>query len=355
MANWMDKINQQALDWLIEDDKVNASVRFLALRDIFDRQKDDPELVSARRDAMDNGLIPAILARQHADGYWENNKGIYGPKYFSTIWQVIMLAQMGADPDHPRIQKACEYLLQHGIGKFGGFSILAGQTGAVHCVQGNIAAALLDFGYRDDLRLKKAMDWMARSVTGEDFEPAGGNSTGDHYIRSAISAPGFPCGANDHQPCAWGAVKVALALSKVPAKLRTLSEKKAAEQCIDFLLSVDPVTAEYPHPYTTAPSGSWFKFGFPVFYVTDLLQNFEALVGLGLKGDPRLQNTLDFILRKQDHDGNWRMEYTYNGKTWVEVEEKGKASKWVTLRALRAIKRFYDQDPIYERIPKRSS
>jgi hypothetical protein len=34
------------------------------------------------------------------------------------------------------------------------------------------------------------------------------------------------------------------------------------------------------------------------------------------------------------------MDYTYNGKTWVNVEEKGKASKWVTLRALRVIKRF---------------
>ncbi len=27
----------------------------------------------------------------------------------------------------------------------------------------------------------------------------------------------------------------------------------------------------------------------------------------------------------------------YNGKTWVDVEEKGKPSKWVTLRALRVI------------------
>jgi hypothetical protein len=33
------------------------------------------------------------------------------------------------------------------------------------------------------------------------------------------------------------------------------------------------------------------------------------------------------------------MEYTYNGKTWVDVEQKGKPSKWVTLRALRVLKR----------------
>ena len=153
---------------------------------------------------------------------------------------------------------------------------------------------------------------------------------------------GFPCGANDHQPCAWGAVKVALALSKIPPEKRTPAEKQAIDQCVKFLLSVDPATADYPHPYAVAASTSWFKFGFPVFYVTDLLQNFEALVGLGLNCDPRLQNALNLILEKQNKDGRWGMEYTYNGKTWVDVEEKRKPSKWVTLRALRAIKRFHD-------------
>jgi hypothetical protein len=63
---------------------------------------------------------------------------------------------------------------------------------------------------------------------------------------------------------------------------------------------------------------------------------------LGLNGDPRLQNAVDLILQKQESDGRWCMEYTYNGKTWVEVEEKGKPSKWVTLRALRAVKCFHD-------------
>jgi hypothetical protein len=32
------------------------------------------------------------------------------------------------------------------------------------------------------------------------------------------------------------------------------------------------------------------------------------------------------------------MEYSYKGKTWADVEHKGKPSKWVTLRALRALR-----------------
>jgi hypothetical protein len=49
------------------------------------------------------------------------------------------------------------------------------------------------------------------------------------------------------------------------------------------------------------------------------------------------------VLGKQDASGRWRMEYTYNGKTWADVEAKGRPSKWVTLRALRVLKAVYGE------------
>jgi hypothetical protein len=48
---------------------------------------------------------------------------------------------------------------------------------------------------------------------------------------------------------------------------------------------------------------------------------------------------MDLVLSKQDEQGRWKMEYSYNGKTLVDIEEKGKPSKWVTLRVLRLLKR----------------
>ncbi len=100
----------------------------------------------------------------------------------------------------------------------------------------------------------------------------------------------------------------------------------------------DPAVADYPTAQDTKPSRSWFRFGFPLFYVTDVLQNLEALTRLGFGSDPRLASAMDLVLGKQDQDGRWKMEYTYNGKTWVDIEEKGQPSKWVTLRALRVLK-----------------
>jgi hypothetical protein len=86
----------------------------------------------------------------------------------------------------------------------------------------------------------------------------------------------------------------------------------------------------------------WFQFGYPIAYVTDVLQNLEVLTALGYGKDPRLAGAVDLLLSKRDDRGRWKLEYTYNGKTWVDIEEKGKPSKWVTLRALRVLKRIHD-------------
>jgi len=107
---------------------------------------------------------------------------------------------------------------------------------------------------------------------------------------------------------------------------------------VDFLLSVDPAEATYPTRNGAKPSRNWWKFGFPIFYVTDLLQLVEALVKLGYGGDPRLSHALAIIREKQDANGRWVLEYDYTGKTWVEFGAMKQPNKWVTLRALRVLK-----------------
>ena len=130
----------------------------------------------------------------------------------------------------------------------------------------------------------------------------------------------------------------------IPENKRTPQVTQAIQAilaCIYFLISVDLATAEYPHPWAKKPSISWFKFGFPVFYVTDLMQNISVLLSLGLESDKRLSNAIQLIENMRDEDGKWKMTYTYNGKTWVDIEEKGKPSKWVTYRAVSVLKRYY--------------
>jgi hypothetical protein len=195
---------------------------------------------------------------------------------------------------------------------------------------------MLNLGY-DDPRLDKAFEWMARSVTGEGVAPMGEKDAPVRYYAGKCG-PNFACGSNDKKPCAWGGVKVMLAFGRLPAERCTPLIERAIRQGVDFLLGTDPAEAGYPSPYASKPSGNWWKFGFPVFYVTDILQIVEALAALGYGGDPRLANALELVRGKQDDRGRWALEYDYTGKTWVDFGPKKQPNKWVTLRALRALK-----------------
>ena len=124
----------------------------------------------------------------------------------------------------------------------------------------------------------------------------------------------------------------------LPEARRTPLIKSAIQQGVDFLFSVDPAEATYPSGFSEKPSGNWWKFGFPVFYVTDILQIVEALVSLGYGNDPRLANALTLICKKQNNEGRWLLEYDYTGKTWIDFGKKKEPNKWVTLRALRVLK-----------------
>ena len=335
----------ESLPWLLEVDLENPGVRYFALIELLDRSLEDEEVVAARQAVMHSGPAPKILKAQCPEGYWVEPGPGYYPKYTGTVWQIIFLAQLGADGCDSRVSSGCEYILEHSRSAYGGLSADGKPGGMIHCLQGNLAAALMDLGWWGDVRLGTAADWLARSITGEDIAPADQREAPVRYYRSGNSAPGFACSANNHLPCAWGAVKALLALSKVPETDRTPVMQTAIDMGVEFLLGRDPAMADYPMGYAAKPSRSWFQFGYPIGYVTDVLQNLEVLTALGYGNDPRLAPALNLLLSKQDHQGRWNLEYTYNGKTWANVEQKGQPSKWVTLRALRALKRVgFDGD-----------
>jgi hypothetical protein len=324
----LSQLNANPLDWLLEPDAVNPGVRYFTLRDMLSRPADDPEVVAAQADVMKSGPVPAILAAQAEEGYWVKPGPGYTPKYQSTLWSLLFLAQLGADGRDERVRRAVEYVFDHAQTKAGAFSISGTPSTAVHCLWGNVVRAMLDLGVWGDERLTRAVDWLARSVTGDGYGP---------YLKSAVQGPGFPCSANYGLPCGWGAVRVLWALNAVPSEGRTPVVEAAVRSSLDFLLSYDIARAEYP--YQERISSSWFKFGYPLGYVTDVLLNLEALTEAGVADGPRLDDAVALMLSKQDEQGRWKLEYSYHGKMWIDVEKKGQPSKWVTLRALRVLKR----------------
>ncbi len=315
------------LNWLLEKD--NPSVRYFALRELLDRPDEDRETQAARRAIMRSEPVQKILAAQEADGYWVKPGHGYSPKYQATAWQILFLAELGADGRNRQVRRGCEYLLQHAPADHGGMSAAANAAPsyAIHCLNGNLIWALITLGYRDDERVMRAVDWLTGAITGDGFE---------RWYASGTTGPGFRCVANGGQPCAWGAVKGLRALAGLPAEHRSARALKATAAAAEFLLEHDLAKAAYP--YTGRISGEWFKFGFPLSYTSDVLEALLALAEAGYGRDPRLQNAVQLVISKRSADGRWAMKHSLNGKMWADIEAKGRPSKWVTLRALRVLR-----------------
>ena len=75
-------------------------------------------------------------------------------------------------------------------------------------------------------------------------------------------------------------------------------------------------------------------------YQTDVLEILGILVSLGYR-DKRMQEAIDLVISKQDDQGQWLLKSTFNGRFQTNIEQKGKPSKWVTLKALKALKSYH--------------
>lgn len=330
--SWRAHLRGDPLSWLCEPDPATPAVRYFALRELLDRPDDAPDVLAARAAIMTSGPVPAILAAQHPDGYWHRPGGGYG-KYRGTVWQIMFLSELGADPADARVRRGCEYLLAHSVASNGGFSFSQNPTPGtvVHCLNGNLLAALIRLGWLEDPRVAQALDWQARAITGE--API-------HYVPSGTSGPEFACAINEKQPCGWGATKAMRALLAVPPERRTPIVRRALDRGARFLLRYDLAAATYP--YTGKVSASWFKLGFPLSYWSDVLETLAVLAALGYARDPRLGGATRWLLNKQDPQGRWPLEHGLNGKMWIDIERHGKPSKWITLRALRVVKALFE-------------
>ena len=317
------KMDDVILDWLLEES--NPSVRYFALRYLLDRSKQNREVQAARRSIMQSELIQKILAAQSPEGYWAKPGHGYSPKYKSTVWQILFLAELGADGTHRAIKRGCDYLLDHAIASNGGFSAMAdvSPSGAIYCLNGNLIWALGELGFAQDQRLRGALNWLTSAILNQDFVPG-------------ISGPNFECRINNHLPCAWGAVKSLRALANLPLALKSAKVKRAIKQSADFLLSYDLAQANYPA--SRRISAEWFKFGFPLSYTSDVLETLLALTEAGYARDPRLKNAYALVESKRGADGRWLLGHNLNSRTWKAIETQGKPSKWITLRALRVLK-----------------
>lgn len=132
-----------------------------------------------------------------------------------------------------------------------------------------------------------------------------------------------------------GVVKALKALSEIPPDKRTPEVLQTIKEGTEYLLKHH--IHKRSHNLTKVSKPGWLRFGFPLMYGTDILEILGILTKLGCR-DERMREAVDVVVSKQDSNGTWKLANTFNGRFQVDIEEKGRPSKWITLNALRVLK-----------------
>ncbi len=311
------KLEPKVQEWLLEPEQPVA--RYYTLTALLDRKEDDPDVREARSEILKKGWAQEILADQKPRGNWEAIEDLYRPKYTSTNWRMIVLSDFPLTyRDDLRLERGCQLFFEHKqwLGDEEAF-----EKGAELCVSGNLARVLTKFGYGDDPRVQRVVKWL---------------------VNTQKEDGGWHCFPSDKGTLdCWEALA---AFAAIPKSKRSKGVQNSIERGAEFYLEREL----HKEGQTYAP---WQRFHYPVHYYYDLLVGMDVLTSLGYGGDKRLGFAIDLLKKKRLSDGTWMIDAIHpdiargsgykikDKRKRFALEKEGKPSKWITLTALKVLKR----------------
>ncbi|MFI5414903.1 MAG: prenyltransferase/squalene oxidase repeat-containing protein, partial [Candidatus Lutacidiplasmatales archaeon] len=309
------------LRWLLEPSQ--PGVRYRSLTGILGRPEGDPDVVATRKQVPALGWAAEILDERDPAGWWVDGASFYTPKYRSTVWRLLVLADLGVTRDDPAVRASCELWFARDQKADGGFGV-GGSKAGHECLTGNAARALIEFGYGEDPRVRRAMEWLVDAA-----DPKGG----------------WSCYGSGRLLDTWEPLT---AFAVYPRSLWTPAMAECVSKGAEYFLSREL----YQQGDRYEP---WFRTHYPPHYYYDLLVGLDALTSLGFGADPRLDFALAWLRDRRRKDGRWNLDALHPDVAggiaeWLEAHPKrrptpwgletpGKPSKMVTLAARRVLRR----------------
>jgi hypothetical protein len=316
MESWKSDLKADATEWLLEDS--DPSVKYFTLQWLLDKPEDNPEVISTSQAIAQSDAVKKLLRRQRPEGNW----GSDSRPHHGTKGNLLLLMWLGYRGDEG-VRKAMAFRMDGCLQEDGAYGIeLKGHLVLLPCHGADLLRQMLWFGYRDDPRAKKLLNWLV-VIQEEDGV--------------------WPC-VSKLRPfsCLWATADVLRAYRDLPPEWVTpeiaASRQLAVQQFLDSNL--------YQYGKAKA-SPRWLEFGFPLQWDSDVLEVLELLGPYISSDEERVQEWLNFILEKQDSEGRWPCEKHPKGGGWmrkfVEFDEIGEPSKWVTLHAMRMLKTLHGE------------
>lgn len=293
--------------WLLDSD---PAIRWQVYRDLLEGAEDEAFRERAR--LTEEGWGRQLLDLQLSDGLWTGAPE-FGPTWRSTTDALMLLREFGVDPRSEAIHRAVDrvrVLVTWGE-EFNDSPYFQGEVEP--CINGRVLALASYFGV--------PCDGLFERLAGEQLEDGGWNCAAPRSRRSSFHTTICVLeGLLEYEK--------AIGLSPGAEAVRKRGEEYLLERGLFRSLRTGDVICD-----------EWQRFAFPTDWHYDVLWGLDYFRRAGGAPDPRVAEAVNLVKSKQNASGQWIREQEHSQDVAFAME-KGfrRASRWVTLRALRVLR-----------------
>jgi hypothetical protein len=284
IERWKKYLDYDPTRWLLETN--DPSILLWYQLDIANRPEDARGVIETRERVLYSDAVQSIFATQNEPGFWGDAETLAQPYYNATLWNLALLAELGIPRTSRRARNACEFVLQNFLNADGTFA-------GLNLVESGYLTRALGYFLRGDMRVFRAA--TALELQWHVVESDRGTST-----------------------CLWA--------------WREFGADSSFDSTIHNALEELLEGCEF---------GTWPGIlGFPQFNPRDTLFVLRVLAEHDQVHDPRAEGMVDWLLGCQDAKGRFPLVESLTDKIATPLESGSTASRWITLNALRVIKKL---------------
>ncbi len=276
--------------------------------------------------------IEKILAKQDASSRWgfDAKRAIerpeyvdYSPNFKSTLWTLILLADLQAPVDMPQVKPSLRLITERFYApEYGVFRLPGMSHFPIPCLNGNMIYLHYYFGLAPSEVLEKTIEFFA---TYQRFDDGDFKTPRTYPYCSNTSCYG-------KHTCYWGVTKLLKGISFIPKTQRTETAQRLLENCIEFVLHHEVCFRSHRRDeFLHRDIG---RLTFPNFYKSDFLELLWLLVREEVQ-DQRMSRALALLRSRMKEGGFWELEKALN--IVVSIGQKDCVNAFITERATQVL------------------
>ena len=269
---------KQKINWLLDGD---ISIQYQVYRDLLDKEK--PAL---QKRISSEGWGYQFLKCRQKNGHW--GQGFYQPKWISTHYTLLDLKNLNIDPGNKDINKSIQLIFDTEKGPDGGINPIGSVKASDVCINGMLLNYSSYFNTPQE-NLKSVVDFL---------------------LSQKMPDGGFNCFSN-RQGAEHSSLHTTLSVlegiseyEKNGYTYRLKELIKSKKQAIEFILIHKLFRS---HRTGEIINPNFLKLYYPGRWYYDILKAMDYFQYANAKYDPRMEESIQWILQKQTKDGLWKL------------------------------------------------